>query len=89
MKSKEEILKELTVIPGVGKSVAVDLWNIGIRKISDLVGRNAEEMYETLCCVTGLKQDKCFIYVFRCAVYFAETPENEREPEKLKWWNWK
>jgi aminocarboxymuconate-semialdehyde decarboxylase len=29
-------LKELQTIPGVGKSIAKDLYNIGIRKISDL-----------------------------------------------------
>ena len=27
------------------------------------------------------------LYVYRCAVYFAETPIPE--PEKCKWWNWK
>jgi len=30
----------------------------------------------------GVTQDRCLLYVFRCAVYFAET-ENP-EPEKLK-----
>ena len=34
-------------------------------------------------------QDRCVLYVFQCAVYFAETREAEREPEKLKWWSWK
>ena len=27
------------------------------------------------------------LYVFRCAVYFAE--HEQHEPEKLKWWYWK
>jgi len=26
------------------------------------------------------------LYVFRCAVYFAD---GGRSPEELKWWNWK
>jgi hypothetical protein len=30
--------------------------------------------------------DRCMLYVFRCAVYYAE---GGREPEKLRWWNWK
>jgi hypothetical protein len=34
-------------------------------------------------------QDRCLLYVFRGAVYFAETDEDKREREKLKWWNWK
>jgi hypothetical protein len=31
--------------------------------------------------------DRCVLYVFRCAVYFAS--EAEHDPELLKWWNWK
>lgn len=30
--------------------------------------------------------DRCVLYVYRLAVYFAE---GGREPEKIKWWNWK
>jgi hypothetical protein len=33
---KSQILKELMEIPGVGKSIANDLWNIGIRKVSNM-----------------------------------------------------
>ena len=28
--TKEKSIKELTIIPGVGKSLATDLWNIGV-----------------------------------------------------------
>ena len=35
----------------------------------------------------GFQDDKCVLYVFRCAVYFAE--HEQHEPEKLKWWYWK
>lgn len=31
--------------------------------------------------------DKCQLYVFRLAVYFAE--HETHEAEKLKWWYWK
>ena len=34
----------------------------------------------------GQHQDRCVLYVFRCAVYFATEPAPE--PERLKWWNW-
>jgi hypothetical protein len=27
------------------------------------------------------------LYVFRCAVYFANN--STHDPELLKWWNWK
>ncbi len=85
----EQSLKELRTIPGVGKSIALDLWNIGIRKVSDLAGRKPDELYDSSNKYAGVVQDRCLLYVFREAVYFAETPEPERDPELLKWWNWK
>ncbi len=85
----EEQLKELRTIPGVGKSIAVDLWNLGIRKVEDLKGKNPEQMYIQSNEIAGMVQDRCLLYVFRCAVYFAETEEKFREKEKLLWWNWK
>jgi hypothetical protein len=86
---KSGIIKELTSIPGVGKSIANDLWNIGILKVSDLKNKDPEILYDLSNRYCGAVQDRCLLYVFRCAVYFAETPENEQENEKLKWWNWK
>jgi hypothetical protein len=82
-------LKELTVIPGVGKSIAKDLMNIGIFKVSDLKGKDPEVLYDLSNKFAGVVQDRCLLYVFRCAVYYAETPIQEQEPENLKWWNWK
>jgi hypothetical protein len=86
---KKEQLQTLTDIPGVGKSIANDLRNIGIHRVDDLKGMDAERMYELSNAFAGKVQDRCLLYVFRCAVYFAETAEHKREPEKLKWWNWK
>jgi hypothetical protein len=82
-------IKELTKIPGIGKSAAKDLLSIGIESISDLKGKNAEQMYDLLNRVSGFTQNKCFVYAFRCAIYYAETPKEIQEPEKLQWWYWK
>ena len=76
----------LTAIPGVGKSIARNLQNIGILSIKDLKGKNPEALYQLYNKYAGVAQDKCLLYVFRCAVYFAD---GGRDPEKLKWWNWK
>ncbi|MBS1681653.1 MAG: helix-hairpin-helix domain-containing protein [Bacteroidetes bacterium] len=82
-------IKELTQIPGVGKSIAMDLYKIGIKSIGDLKGKDPQELYVQSNHVAGCVQDRCLLYVFRCAVYFAETPTNRQDHEKLKWWNWK
>jgi hypothetical protein len=87
--TKAEQLKQLKTIPGVGKSIALDLWNINIRSIDNLVGQIPEKLYERSNKHAGMVQDRCLLYVFRCAVYFAETEENDRDSQKLLWWNWK
>ena len=84
----KNIIKKLTVIPGVGKSIANDLLQIGIHEVTDLVGRDPHELYEASNRQAGQVQDRCVLYVFRCAVYFASTPVSKRSPEKLLWWNW-
>ncbi|HNR41016.1 MAG TPA: helix-hairpin-helix domain-containing protein [Bacteroidales bacterium] len=77
----------LLTVPGVGKSIARDLHILGIHSVNDLTGQDPEELYKTLCAEYRKKIDPCILYVFRCAVYYAE---NERhDPELLKWWNWK
>lgn len=76
----------LLTIPGVGKSIAEDLRNIGIMSVSDLKGKDPERLYILSNQFAGVIQDRCLLYVFRCAVYFAG---GGRAAEKLKWWNWK
>ena len=87
--TKQDSITELTKIPGVGKSLATDLWNIGIKKIADLKGRDPYDLYDLSNLFAGEVQDRCVLYVFKCAVYFANTPVEEQESDKLKWWNWK
>ncbi len=86
---KETAIKDLRTIPGVGQSLATDLWNIGITSINELQGKDAEVLYCQSNAFAGVTQDRCVLYVFRCAVYFANTPKASRETEKLKWWYWK
>jgi len=78
---------ELQVIPGIGPSMAADLRSLGIAKVSDLKRADPQKLYDRLCDLTHAKQDRCVLYTFRCAVYFASRPVHD--PEKLKWWNWK
>lgn len=86
MTKASKTIKELMIIPGVGKSIAEDLTDIGISSVSDLKGKNPEKLYDASNKFTGKVQDRCLLYVFRCAVYFAE---GGRDSNKLKWWNWK
>ena len=78
---------DLRKIPGVGKNIEQDLLNIGINCIADLKGRDPEELYQLDCNFKGRIEDRCQLYVFRAAVYYADN--KVLEPEKLKWWYWK
>ncbi len=89
MTSKQKSLEGLMEIPGVGKSIARDLWNIGIRSVADLKRKHADELYDMSNQYAGAVQDRCLLYVFRCAIYYAKTDRKKQDPEKLKWWNWK
>lgn len=77
---------DLQTIPGIGPSMAQDLRDLGYFKVSDLKGQDPERMFKRLKQIHGFEIDRCVLYVFRCAVYFAT--EEEHEPELLKWWVW-
>lgn len=84
---KQRALKDLQRIPGVGRQVAEDLWALGYRAVHELAGQDPEAMYDALCEQSRSIVDRCMLYVFRCAVYFAS--HTTHDPELLKWWRWK
>jgi hypothetical protein len=77
---------DLQSIPGVGKTMEQRLVKLGCESVAQLKGQSAEELYARDCAMAGIALDRCVLYVYRLAVYFAE---GGREPEKLRWWNWK
>lgn len=87
--TKQQAIKDLRQIPGVGVSLANDLWNIGIASVVELKGKDPYTLYDLSNAYAGTIQDRCVLYVFKCAVYYADTPKEEHETEKLRWWNWK
>ncbi len=80
-------LQQLQQIPGVGKTIARHMHNIGIHSIDDLKGLQAQQLYDRLCEFKASSVDRCMLYVFRCAIYYASN--NDHDPELLKWQNWK
>ena len=61
---KSSSLQELEQIPGVGKTIAQDMQNIGIHSIDALKGRQAEQLYDRLCEFKAAPVDRCMLYVF-------------------------
>jgi len=85
--NKNKIVSEFKKIPGVGDSIAKDLWRLGLRSLKELKSADAEWMYKDLMSIKGCYVDRCMLYVFRGAVYFVT--HSNHDPKLLKWWNWK
>ena len=79
-------LKELQTVPGVGPRIAANMWKIGIRSLADLRKADPEKLYKALEKREQAPVDRCALYVFRCAVYYAS--HKRHDPAKLLWWNW-
>lgn len=77
----------LQAIPGVGPRTVTVLNDLGIHAVADLVGKDPLLLYDRLYTMDGGYVDRCVLYVFRSAVYYASEPEHD--PELLLWWNWK
>ncbi|MEL4304638.1 helix-hairpin-helix domain-containing protein [Methanococcoides sp. LMO-2] len=83
---REEVLRDLMQMPGFGRKSAEQLWDLGIRSISDLKDKDPELMYFELTELRGRHIDRCVLYGFREAIYYASN--RDHDPELLKWWNW-
>ena len=70
--------RPLTSIPGVGKSIAQDLADLGFTGVEDLRGEDPQQMYDRLCALRGCMIDRCMLYVFRCAVFLRKRKTRPR-----------
>ena len=73
-------VKELGDLPNIGKSIAGDLKLLGIHKPEDLRGKDAFALYNTLCSLSGKRQDPCVLDVFMSVISFANGGP------ALPWW---
>ncbi len=74
------------MLPGVGKSIAEDLWDMGFRSTKELKHKDPDQLYDQLNKLRGTTLDRCMLYTFRCMVYFVT--ETKHDPKLLSWWNW-
>ena len=78
---------ELQKIPGVGPRMAGHLERIGCPTLDSLRGQDPEELYRRDCLSQGCQVDRCVLYVYRLAVYYAE--HGDGPPDRQTWWDWK
>lgn len=75
-------LHSLEQLPNVGRSLAEDLRCVGVRRPTDLRGRDPYALYRALCEKTGTRQDPCVLDVFISAVRFMDGAP------PLPWWHY-
>lgn len=81
-KVRREAVRALTDLPNIGPACAKDLRLLGIEHPEQLVGRDAWDMYEALCRLTGVRHDPCVIDVFLSIIDFMQG--GEARP----WWQY-
>ena len=74
-------------IPYVGEATEADLLALGYEGIASLRGADPDETKERTKKALGRGRDRCILYVYRMACYYASTPRPDKA--KLKWWLWK
>jgi hypothetical protein len=68
--------------------IARRIWlDLSYWRIDDFKGGNPEEMHHRLGVLRQRHIDRCVLYVFRYAVYYAESATPDAELHK--WWKWK
>ena len=64
-------MSDLQELPNVGPATAQDLVRLNILCPEDLVDRDPDEMYRTLCDMDGERHDPCIRDVFAAVVDYA------------------
>ncbi len=75
-----QTVAKLTDLPNIGKAIATDLQLVGIKKPQELIGKDAYQLHDELCRLTGEKHDPCVIDVFLAVVDFMEGGD------PVPWW---
>jgi Nucleotidyltransferase/DNA polymerase involved in DNA repair len=78
---------DLLEIPGIGKKMKKYLIKLGINEANDLKKSNPEKLYEEYKKLDGVCIDKCVLYIFRSAIYYANNQNISKE--QIKWWDFK
>jgi hypothetical protein len=80
-KVQRDSVRELTDLPNIGKAMAADLHLIGIHSPEQLLGRDAFDLYASLCRKTATRHAPCVIDVF---LSIDVVPDADRQWQKAK-----
>lgn len=78
--------ESLSDLVSVGPATIDIFKTLGIYSLTDLIDKEARELYEKLCKITNAKHDPCVEDVFRAAIEQVKNPNLPNE--KKKWFYW-
>lgn len=79
--------RELTDLVSVGKAIAGAFKEIGITRVEQLIGQDANALFVRLEQIRGTKVDRCCEDVLRCAIAQAENPNLPKEECQWHYWS--
>jgi hypothetical protein len=62
--------ESLEQLPNIGPSLAADLRLLGVEHPRELATRDGFQLYQSLCTITGQRQDPCVLDTFLAATDF-------------------
>ena len=74
--------EQLEQLPNIGPSMAGDLRLLGVQHPAELARRDPFVLYQSLCAITGKRQDPCVLDAFMAAVDFM------RGAAPRPWWSY-
>jgi len=72
--------EQLEQLPNIGPSLAADLRRLGVQHPGELAGADAFQLYQSLCTLSGRRQDPCVLDTFLAATDFM------RGAPARPWW---
>ncbi len=78
--------RSLSDLMSVGPATIGDLAVLGITRVEQLRGQEAQVLYDWLCERTGTHHDICMLDVFAAAI--AQAEDSDLPAEQRSWWWW-
>ena len=79
--------RRLIDLYSVGPSIVADFELLGITRVEQLVGQDADQLYSRLIEITGKHIDICCADVFKAAIAQAEDPDLPEDRKRWYYWS--
>jgi nucleotidyltransferase/DNA polymerase involved in DNA repair len=79
--------RRLRDLSGIGKAMLADFERLGIQSVAQLATCDAQELYDRISALDGLRHDPCVLDTYACAIAQARDPNLPAEQRQWWWWS--